>query len=621
MNQLPHRNITQDTSAQNLATKPASQAHDLSSHEPLTPAIEKPQNGMRGLKHWRYDLLAGLQVALIGLPLSLGIAVASGAPPITGVISAIIAGLIFPFLGGAYVTISGPAAGLAPALLAGMIALGQGNLAVGYPLLLVAICLTGVVQVILSLFRAGRFALYFPISVVEGMLSAIGLLIIVKQIPQLLGDQLPPIKSIPAAILAIPHDLYEMNPEIFLVGGLSLFLLFFLASRKEWWATLIPAPLLVVSLGSLASWLLQLPQEYLVQVPLDIFQHGIHVPHFAEAWQNHDLWMAFLVTIVTLTLIDGTESLATIAAVDKIDPFRRKSDPNVTLRAMGISNILSSLAGGLTIIPGGVKSTTNIMAGGRTLWANFYYACCLALILWFGTKLINLIPLTVLAALLIWIGWQLCAPRIFQKILTIGKEQLLIAVVTAVVTLYTSDLLEGVALGTLTKIAVLYVDLVRSSAPAAKTGESFLAGFVRRLAASLVELFCNPVIRIGDGRGSRTQYSVMTVATSAIRGTVGEMKNPYKIYLSSVTCMNLMKLDKVLHETLVVPSTSKANFVIILAGQVIDHTSMEYLHHFQDQCIEAGHTCAIVGMDHFRTFSDHVLAYRVNPPHSLMAFA
>ena len=593
----------------------------MSSHEPKTPPMEKPRNGIGGLKHWRYDLLAGLQVALIGLPLSLGIAVASGAPPITGVISAIIAGLVFPFLGGAYVTISGPAAGLAPALLAGMITLAHGDLAVGYPLLLVAICLTGVVQVLLSLLRAGSFALYFPISVVEGMLSAIGMLIIIKQIPQLLGDQLPPVKSIPSAILAIPHDIQEMNPEIFLVGGLALALLFFLSSRTERWATLIPAPLLVVSLGGIASWFLQLQQEYLVHIPLDIFQHGIHFPHFSEAWHDQDLWMAFLVTIVTLTLIDGTESLATIAAVDKIDPFHRKSDPNVTLRAMGISNILSSLAGGLTIIPGGVKSTTNIMAGGRTLWANFYYACSLALLLWFGTRLINLIPLSVLAALLIWIGWQLCAPRIFQKMLAIGKEQLLIAVVTVVVTLYTSDLLEGVALGTLTKVIVLCFDLVRASAQEAPSEESPFRRAARLLPAALTELFSNPVIRIGDGRGSRERYSVMTVATSAIRGTVGEMKNPYKIYLSSVTCMNLMKLDKALHETLVVPANSKANFLIILAGQVIDHTSMEYLHHFQDQCIEAGHTCAIVGMDHFRSFSDHVLAYRVNPPRTLMAFA
>jgi len=593
----------------------------MTSLESSTQSMEKPQNGIQGLKHWRYDVLAGLQVALVGLPLSLGIAVASGAPPITGVISAIIAGFVFPFLGGAYVTISGPAAGLAPALLAGMIALGHGDLAAGYPLLLVAICLTGVVQVILSLFRAGRFALYFPVSVVEGMLSAIGILIIVKQIPQLLGNQLPPVKSIPAAILAVPHNIQEMNPMIFLIGGTSLVLLFLLSSRKERWATFIPPPLLVVGLGALAGWFLEIPKEYLVNVPLDIFQHGIHFPHFSEAWQNQDLWMAFLVTIVTLTLIDGTESLATIAAVDKIDPFHRKSDPNVTLRAMGISNILSSLVGGLTIIPGGIKSTTNVLAGGRTLWANFYYACCLTIFLWFGTQAINLIPLTILAALLIWIGWQLCAPRIFFKILEVGREQLLIATVTVVVTLYTSDLLEGVVIGTVTKVVVLSLDLLRASAKEVQAGESPLTRLIRLLSATIEELFSNPVIRIGDGRATRKRYNGMTVSTGAIRGTVGEMKNPYKIYLSSVTCMNLMKLDKALNETLVIPANSKANFLIILAGQIIDHTSMEYLHHFQDQCIESGHTCAIVGVDHFRSFSDHVLGYRVNNPRERMAFA
>ena len=113
----------------------------------------------------------------------------------------------------------------------------------------------------------------------------------------------------------------------------------------------------------------------------------------------------------------------------------------------------------------------------------------------------------------------------------------------------------------------------------------------------------------------------MSVASSVIRGTVGEMKNPYKIYLSSVTCMNLMRPDKALSK-IVVPPNSKANFMVIVAGHIIDHTAMEYLHHFQDQCIEAGHTCTIVGMQHFSVFSEHVLAYRVNNPRpSLMAFA
>ena len=150
---------------------------------------EKPRNGIAGLKHWRFDLFAGLQVALVSLPLSLGIAIASGAPPVTGLVSAIIAGLIFPFLGGAYVTISGPAAGLAPALLAGMLMLGGGDLAAGYPLLLVAICLTGALQVLLSFMKAGRLvALFLPVTVVEAMLAAIGLMIIIKQVPAMDPD-------------------------------------------------------------------------------------------------------------------------------------------------------------------------------------------------------------------------------------------------------------------------------------------------------------------------------------------------------------------------------------------------------------------------------------------------
>src|SRR3954469_15157874 len=154
-------------------------------------AAEKPQNGLAGLKHWRHDLLAGLVVSMISVPVSLGIAGPSGAPPICGLISAIIAGLVLPFLGGSFVTVSGPAAGLAPALLAAMALLGrgsdEGHLAIGYPLLLGAICLTGLVQVVLARLKLARFAAIFPSAVVEGMLAAIGLLIIAKQLPLILG--------------------------------------------------------------------------------------------------------------------------------------------------------------------------------------------------------------------------------------------------------------------------------------------------------------------------------------------------------------------------------------------------------------------------------------------------
>ncbi len=578
------------------------------------PETEKPQNGVKGLKHWRYDLMAGLQVAMMGIPLSLGIAVASGAPPVCGLISAIIAGFVFPFLGGAYITISGPAAGLAPALLAGTLALGHGDLAAGYPLLLVAICIVGVVQVILSIFNAGRFALFFPISVVEGMLMAIGMLIIVKQVPAFLGYITPPIKSIPKAIMLIPEQVMGLNPLICAIGAVSLFLLFFisgiLARIKATWAKLIPVPLIVIILAGLTSWILGIEEKYLIHVPLDIFEHGIVFPHFVEAFSRPELYGSLLLIIITLTLIDGTESLATIAAIDKIDPFKRKSNPNVTLRAMGVSNTASSLLGGLTIIPGGLKSTVNMLAGGRTLWANFYYACFQLIILIFAAALINVIPKSALAGLLIWIGWKLCSPKVFKRIFAVGKEQIFVAMVNIAVTLATSDILDGMIVGTLTKIALLVKDVVRASAKDPQGGG---------IGGAFKELFRNPVIRIGDARSAR---EVMTVSANAVlRGTVGEMKNPYKIYLSSATCMNLVKLDAAL-KAIVVPEGMKANYMLILAGKIVDHTTMEYLHGFQDRAIEGGHTCVLVGMEHFRGLSDHTLAYRVSQvPGNLTAFA
>jgi len=224
----------------------------------------------------------------------------------------------------------------------------------------------------------------------------------------------------------------------------------------------------------------------------------------------------------------------------------------------------------------------------------------------YATTLINQIPKSALAGLLMWVGWKLCAHTVFMRIYSVGKEQLFVAMVNLVVTLWTSDLLEGMIAGTAAKIILLVKDVVRAS-----PGEG--------IGAALKELFRNPVIRIGDGRGAR---EVMTVAATAVlRGTVGEMKNPYKIYLSSATCMNLVKLDEELKK-IVVPEGTKANYMLILAGKIVDHTTMEYLHNFQDRAIEGGHTCVLVGMEHFRGLSDHAMAYRVSQtPGNLTAFA
>src|SRR5215510_8892157 len=164
-----------------------------------------------------------------------------------------------------------------------------------------------------------------------------------------------------------------------------------------------------------------------------------------------------------------------------------------------------------------------------------------------------------------WVGWKLCSHTVFKRIYSVGKEQMFVAMVNLVVTLWTSDLLEGMIAGTAAKIVLLVKDVVRAS-----PGEGIGAAFK--------ELFRNPVIRIGDSRGSR---EVMTVAATAVlRGKIGEMKNPYKIYLSSATCMNLVKLDAAIKK-IVVPEGMKANYMLILAGKIVDHTTMEYLHNFR----------------------------------------
>ncbi len=230
---------------------------------------------------------------------------------------------------------------------------------------------------------------------------------------------------------------------------------------------------------------------------------------------------------------------------------------------------------------------------------------------------INRIPLAVLAAVLIYVGWRLCEPRIFRKILTIGKEQLLICVVTIAVTLLTTDLLIGVAIGMLTKLALLCVHLLWASVQQIPAGQSSLRQYTRFLPAALTELFTNPVTQVAveNTCGAPQRDGVMPSAERMTWATAGTVYDTCKVSLSSITCMNLMKLDKTLSHLSVSPNPS-INFVVRVSGQIIDHTSMEYLHHFQEECVEAGHTCTIVGMENFGALSSHALAARIKRHHA-----
>ncbi len=548
--------------------------------------VEAPQNGIKGLKHWRYDLLAGMQVALVSLPLSLGIAIASGAPAVTGLISAIIAGLIFPFLGGAYVTISGPAAGLAPALLAGMLLLGGGDLAEGYPLLLVAICITGLLQILLAFFKTGRYAIFLPVTVVEAMLAAIGLIIIIKQIPSLMGAILPASQTMLASVGKLPQAFLQIDWSVLFIGALSLFLIFYLNKSRHGWMRKIPPPLVVTIVGIGLAYIFGLDAKYLITMPDSILEGGITFPAFGEVFSRPELWWGVLVVVITLTLIDGVESLATIKAVDKIDPFQRKSDPNVTLRAMGISNSLSSIFGGLTIIPGGIKSRTNIDAGGRTLWANFYNAIFLLIFLFIATDIIAMVPLAAIAAILIYVGWKLCEFKVFAKTYSIGRDQLIIFIIT-IFAILSTDLLSGILIGVAAEVLMLLY-LLTPSFRFVLTGRLSFKRSCVLVGQNIKSLFSTPVIKIQEQERNGIKH--------------------YEMSISSLVCFNLLPLDKLLST---LPPKEGVTLVITESGRIIDHTAIEYLHQFQEECVRDGRVFELIGVDNFVKFTPHSLAARM----------
>lgn len=549
--------------------------------------IEKPENGLAGLKHWRHDIVAGGVVSLISLPFSLGIAVASGAPPICGLISAIVAGLVLPFLGGSYVTVSGPAAGLAPVLLASMLLLGRGDRAVGYPLLLAAICLTGLVQVVLARFKAARFSALFPASVVEGMLAAIGLLIIAKQLPLLVGHPFEA-HEFWAILAEAPAQLLRMDPKVFGLGVFCLVLIFALASLKARWLKVVPPQVIAAAAGLILGRFLGLEGEHLIHIPDEPFKHGIVLPNFSRLFADSSLWWALATTVLTLTMIDGVESLATIFAIDKIDPFRRKSDPNRTLFAMGVSNMCSSLVGGLTIIPGGVKSTACIVGGGRTQWANFYNACFLVMYLLLGRSVINLIPLSALGAIVIYTGYKLCAPKVWRHVAHIGSEQLFVFCTTVLVTVST-DLLWGIAAGILAKLLLESSIVTKVVRDRPEGGESVVPA-LRRWLGKTGELFRDPVVQCG---------------------TVG---NDYHLYFGRpLVCFNCMHLDAALAN---IPSGSTSVYLHVTElVTLIDHTAASTLLTFVENFQRNGQGIArIVGLDRLGKRSAAEAGLRVSPP-------
>lgn len=415
---------------------------------------EKPEKGLKGLKYWKQDLLAGLVVSFVATPVSIGIAIASGAPPIAGLISAVVAGFVLPLIGGSYVTISGPAAGLAPAIYAAILSLSHGgNMEQGFKLLLPVIFIVGLVQMVLSRLKVAQYSKIFPLPVIEGMMASIGLMIIFKQIPLLIGHKFLA-HEFWGIVLETPSELLKMEPVVFGVGLFSLLLIIVLYSfrNRSRFLQTFPPQLITVIVGTILGQAFLLNKKFLINLPGNPLANAMHVDNFTALFAHPGLLNLVPVLVITLTLIDGIESLATISAVDKIDPDRRQSNPDRTLLAMGASNLCSSLAGGLTLIPEILRSSTNILVGGRTQWANFFCAFFVLTYLLLFRNVISMIPLTVLSAVVLYTGYTLCKPSLWKKIYNNGTDQFLIFLWTIFITV-TFDLMWGILSGVV--VAVL----------------------------------------------------------------------------------------------------------------------------------------------------------------------
>lgn len=536
-----------------------------------------PKTGLPGLiENWRADLASGFLVFLIALPLCLGIAMASGFPPMSGIVTAVIGGLVVSRISGSYVTINGPAAGLIVVILSAVQSLGQGDAMAGFRYTLAAIVVASVLQILMGLFKAGRLNAYFPASVVHGMLAAIGIIIMAKQIHVMLGVK-PDSGEILAAIGEVPHSLANMNPEIAIIGftGLGIMILWALLPLGR--LKMIPAPLLVVGVGMALERYFDLDHEhvylflphqsflphheftigpkFLVSIPGNVLD-SFYFPDFSKM-ATTEFWGA----AISICLVGSLESLLSATAVDRLDPSKRYSDLNRDLTAVGIGNLLAGSVGGLPMIAEIVRSSANISNGAKTGWANFFHGLFLVVFVLFFPWLIHEIPLASLAALLVYTGFRLASPKEFTKTMDIGREQLAIFVVTIFGVLAT-DLLIGVFIGILTKLLI------------------HLASGVK------------------FGNLLKISYQMDEPEPGMVRIRVR----------GSAIFSNFIGLKSELTD---LPKGKQVVFDIT-DTYLIDHTVMEFIEHFRRDYNERGGRCEIHGLEHHKSHSNHPLASRRN---------
>ncbi len=419
---------------------------------------------------WKSDLPASIVVFFVALPLCLGIALASGAPLFSGLIAGIVGGIIVGALSGSQIGVSGPAAGLAAIVLSAITALG------GFENFLVAVVLAGFIQILFGVLKAGVIGYYFPSSVIKGMLSGIGIIIILKQIPHFFGYDADPEGDFAFNQVDGENTFSELgnifsniSPGATAIAVIALAILILwdnVLKKKAKIFNLIQGPLVAVVLGIIfyvvtqgSGW--EISKDHLVSVPVpedfSSFLGQFSFPNFSEV-TNPAIW----VTAFTIALVASLETLLCVEATDKLDPKKRVTPTNRELFAQGTGNVISGLIGGLPITQVIVRSSANIQSGGQTKMSAIVHGFFLLGSVVLIPGLLNLIPLSVLAAVLLIVGYKLAKPATFKQMFSLGWKQWVPYIVTILGIVFT-DLLIGISLGLGVGIVVVLLASYRNS--------------------------------------------------------------------------------------------------------------------------------------------------------------
>lgn len=535
----------------------------------------------------RNDVIAGFLVFVIALPLCLAIARACDFPPIAGIWTAVIGGIVCTLLGNSELTIKGPAAGMIVIVLGAVTDLGAEfgqslsdteRILVGYKLALGVGVVAALIQIAFGFMRVGKWVDFFPLTPVHGMLAAIGLIIISKQVYEVIGVSAKKGAEPIELLREFPHALGEMNPGIALIGLVSLVILFCFPLIRGEKLKAIPAQFIVLVVAVCMGIFMDLNLWHSYRLPFQLswesavkeFELGprflVNIPYVlqdaSQAFAFPDfrgvLTQTGIKYIVLFSLVGSLESLLSARAIELLDPWRRKTNYNRELAAVGCANLLSSLIGGLPMIAEIVRSKANVDSGARTRNANMFHGLFLLAFVLLMPALIHKIPLAALGAMLVYTGFRLANPNEFVRIYKLGSEQLVVFVVTIVATLAT-DLLIGVGIGIATKI-----------------------GF-----------------HLWNGVPLRSIFH------ADVQGVERDNKNVLLIVNHAAVFSNWLGLSQMIQKNLQRYETVEMD---LSKTRFIDHTVMEKLRLVVDEAKRAGKELRIIGLEHHESLSAHPLS-------------